>query len=140
MSNNIRNNTIIALVVHGKTPLIDNLMKQRGTFRENKVLDETVDLCVSLDANEEQLDFPVLYVSGRSGWADKEVDGPRENLNPLLDMIVEHVEPAKLDKTKPFAMLSTLLYADSFLGRSLVGRIAQGTAKANQAIKAINLK
>ena len=43
------------------------------------------------------------------------------------------------DKTKPFAMLSTLLYADSFLGRSLVGRIAQGTAKANQQIKAINL-
>ena len=94
---------------------------------------------VSLDANEEQLDFPVLYASGRSGWADKEVDGPRENLNPLLDMIVNHVKPAELDKTKPFAMLSTLLYADSFLGRSLVGRITQGTAKANQSIKAINL-
>ena len=89
---------------------------------------------MSLDANEEQLDFPVLYASGRSGWADTEVDGPRTNLNPLLDLIVEHVKPAQLDRTKPFAMLSTLLYADSFLGRSLVGRIAQGTAKANQAI------
>ena len=55
-------------------------------------------------------------------------------------MVISHVEPAKLDKTKPFAMLSTLLYADSFLGRSLVGRISQGTAKANQRIKAINLK
>jgi GTP-binding protein len=108
--------------------------------RANEVLDETFDLFVSLDANEEQLDFPVLYASGRSGWASKEVDGPRENLHPLLDLIIEHVEPAKLDKTKPFAMLSTLLYADSFLGRSLVGRISQGTAKANQPIKAINLK
>ena len=49
------------------------------------------------------------------------------------------MKPKKLDKTKPFAMLSTLLYADSFLGRSLVGKIAQGTAKANQSIKAINL-
>ena len=49
------------------------------------------------------------------------------------------MKPADLDKTKPFAMLSTLLYADSFLGRSLIGRIAQGTAKANQQIKAINL-
>jgi GTP-binding protein len=243
MSNNIRNITIIAHVDHGKTTMIDNLMKQSGSFRENEVvderlmdsgelekergitilakpasidwqgsriniidtpghrdfaaevervlsmadgalllidsaegvmpqtkfvlakalkqglkpivvinkldktdqranevLDETFDLFVSLDANEEQLDFPVLYASGRSGWASKEVDGPRENLHPLLDLIIEHVNPEKLDKTKPFAMLSTLLYADSFLGRSLVGKISQGTAKANQQIKAIDLK
>jgi GTP-binding protein len=242
MSNNIRNITIIAHVDHGKTTMIDNLMKQSGSFRDNEVvderlmdsgelekergitilakpasinwqdsrvniidtpghrdfaaevervlsmadgalllidsaegvmpqtkfvlakalkqglkpivvinkldkadqranevLDETFDLFVSLDANEEQLDFPVLYASGRSGWASKEVDGPRENLHPLLDLIIKHVKPAELDKTKPFAMLSTLLYADSFLGRSLVGRISQGTAKANQPIKAINL-
>ena len=63
-----------------------------------------------------------------------------QNLNPLLDLIIDHVKPAELDKTKPFAMLSTLLYADSFLGRSLVGKISQGTAKANQKIKAINLQ
>ena len=243
MKNNIRNITIIAHVDHGKTTMIDTLMKQSGSFRENEVvderlmdsgelekergitilakpasinwkdsriniidtpghrdfaaevervlsmadgalllidsaegvmpqtkfvlakalkqglrpiviinkldkadqradevLDETFDLFVSLDANEEQLDFPVMYASGRSGWASKEVDGPRENLHPLLDLIIEHVKPAELDKTKPFAMLSTLLYADSFLGRSLVGKISQGTAKANQPIKAINLK
>ncbi len=107
--------------------------------RANEVLDETFDLFVSLDANEEQLDFPVIYASGRSGWASNEIDGPRENLHPLLDLVIKHVQPAKFDKTKPFAMLSTLLYADSFLGRSLVGRISQGTAKANQQIKAINL-
>ncbi len=108
--------------------------------RANEVLDETFDLFVNLDANEEQLDFPVLYASGRSGWADKEVNGPRKNLNPLLDLIISHVKPAKSVRDKPFAMLSTLLYADSFLGRSLVGKISQGTAKANQQIKAINLK
>ena len=55
-------------------------------------------------------------------------------------MIIEHVKPADFDKTKPFAMLSTLLYADTFLGRSLVGRISQGTAKANQRVKAISLQ
>jgi len=108
--------------------------------RAEEVLDETFDLFVSLDANEEQLDFPVLYASGRSGWASKEVDGPRENLHPLLDLILEHVQPDELDNNKPFAMLSTLLYADSFLGRSLVGKISQGSAKANQKIKAINLQ
>ena len=242
MTTSIRNITIIAHVDHGKTTLIDNLMKQSGSFRENEVVDErlmdsgelekergitilakpasinwkdsriniidtpghrdfaaevervlsmadgalllidsaegvmpqtkfvlakalkqglkpivvinkldkadqradevlneTFDLFVSLDANEEQLDFPVIYASGRSGWASKEIDGPRENLNPLLDLVIDHVKPAEFDKTKPFAMLSTLLYADSFLGRSLVGRISQGTAKANQQIKAINL-
>ncbi len=242
MINTIRNITIIAHVDHGKTTLIDNLMKQSGSFRENEVVDErlmdsgelekergitilakpasinwkdsriniidtpghrdfaaevervlsmadgalllidsaegvmpqtkfvlakalkqglkpivvinkldkadqradevlneTFDLFVSLDANEEQLDFPVIYASGRSGWASSEIDGPRENLNPLLDLVIDHVKPAEFDKSKPFAMLSTLLYADSFLGRSLVGRISQGTAKANQQIKAINL-
>jgi GTP-binding protein len=124
----------------GLKPIVVINKLDKADQRANEVLDETFDLFVSLDANEEQLDFPVLYASGRSGWADKEVDGPRENLHPLLDLIMDHVKPAELDKTKPFAMLSTLLYADSFLGRSLVGRISQGTAKANQPIKAINLK
>jgi GTP-binding protein len=124
----------------GLKPIVVINKLDKADQRANEVLDETFDLFVSLDANEEQLDFPVLYASGRSGWASKEVDGPRENLHPLLDLIIDHVKPAELDKTKPFAMLSTLLYADSFLGRSLVGRISQGTAKANQQIKAINLK
>jgi len=124
----------------GLKPIVVINKLDKADQRANEVLDETFDLFVSLDANEEQLDFPVLYASGRSGWASKEVDGPRENLHPLLDLIMDHVKPASLDKTKPFAMLSTLLYADSFLGRSLVGRISQGTAKANQQIKAINLQ
>jgi len=124
----------------GLRPIVIINKLDKADQRANEVLDETFDLFVSLDASEEQLDFPVLYASGRSGWASKEVDGPRENLHPLLDLILEHVNPDNLDKTKPFAMLSTLLYADSFLGRSLVGKISQGTAKANQPIKAINLK
>ncbi|MDB9983521.1 translational GTPase TypA, partial [Candidatus Pelagibacter sp.] len=124
----------------GLRPIVIINKLDKADQRADEVLDETFDLFVSLDANEEQLDFPVLYASGRSGWASKEVDGPRENLHPLLDLILEHVNPDDLDKTKPFAMLSTLLYADSFLGRSLVGKISQGTAKANQPIKAINLK
>jgi GTP-binding protein len=124
----------------GLKPIVIINKLDKADQRANEVLDETFDLFVSLDANEDQLDFPVLYASGRSGWASKEIDGPRENLHPLLDLIIDHVKPAALDKSKPFAMLSTLLYADSFLGRSLVGRINQGTAKANQQIKAINLK
>ncbi len=124
----------------GLKPIVVINKLDKPDQRANEVLDETFDLFVSLDANEDQLDFPVLYASGRSGWASKEIDGTREDLQPLLNLIIEHVKPSSFNKTKPFAMLSTLLYADSFLGRSLVGRIAQGTAKANQQIKAINLK
>ncbi len=123
----------------GLKPIVVINKLDKSDQRANEVLNETFDLFVSLDANEEQLDFPVIYASGRSGWADKEVDGPKENLNPLLDQIIDHVKPKKLDKSKPFAMLSTLLYSDNFLGRSLVGKINQGTAKANQSIKAIDL-
>ncbi len=124
----------------GLQPIVVINKLDKADQRANEVLDETFDLFVSLDANEKQLDFPVLYASGRLGWADKEENGPKKNLSPLLDQIIEHVKPEEFDKSKPFAMLSTLLYADNFLGRSLVGKIAQGTAKANQAIKAINLR
>ncbi len=124
----------------GLKPIVIINKLDKSDQRASEVLDETFDLFVNLEANEEQLDFPVLYASGRSGWAQTEIDGPRKNLNPLLDLIIEKVKPASLDKNKPFAMLSTLLYADSFLGRSLIGKIAQGTAKANQQIKAIDLK
>jgi GTP-binding protein len=123
----------------GLKPIVIINKLDKTDQRANEVLDETFDLFVSLDANDEQLDFPVLYASGRSGWASKEIDGPRENLHSLLDLIISHVKPPKLNIDKPFAMLSTLLYADSFLGRSLVGKISQGTAKANQKIKAIDL-
>ena len=123
----------------GLKPIVIINKLDKTDQRANEVLDETFDLFVSLDANEDQLDFPVLYASGRSGWASKEIDGPRENLNPLLDLILNHVNPPKFENAKPFAMLSTLLYADNFLGRSLIGRISQGTAKANQQIKAIDL-
>ena len=124
----------------GLKPIVIINKMDKSDQRASEVLNETFDLFVSLDANEEQLDFPVLYASGRSGWASKEINETSENLHSLLDLIIEKVNPAPLDKTKPFAMLSTLLYADSFLGRSLIGKIAQGTAKANQKIKAINLK
>ena len=77
----------------GLKPIVVINKLDKADQRANEVLDETFDLFVSLDANEEQLDFPVLYASGRSGWADHEVDGPRENLNPLLDLIVDHVKP-----------------------------------------------
>ena len=86
----------------GLKPIVIINKMDKSDQRASEVLNETFDLFVSLDANEEQLDFPVLYASGRSGWASKEVDGARENLHPLLDLIIEKVNPASLDKTKTF--------------------------------------
>ena len=102
----------------GLKPIVVINKLDKSDQRADEVLNETFDLFVSLDANEDQLDFPVLYASGRSGWASKDIDGPRENLNPLLDLVLDHVKPSQFDRSKPFAMLSTLLYADNFLGRS----------------------
>ena len=81
----------------GLKPIVIINKLDKADQRANEVLDETFDLFVSLDANEEQLDFPVLYASGRSGWATKDIDGPRENLNPLLDTVLEKVQPKKYD-------------------------------------------
>ena len=243
MSENIRNIAIIAHVDHGKTTLIDNIMKQSGAFRENQSIDERLmdsgdlekergitilakptsitwkntriniidtpghadfggevervlgmadgvilltdaaegpmpqtkfvlgkalkqglkpivvinkidrndgrpeevvnevfDLFVALDANDDQLDFPILYASGRDGWCTKELNDPRENLHPLLDLVLDYVLPPKVELNKPFAMLATLLDSDPFLGRCLVGRVEQGSANVNSIVHAINLE
>ena len=100
---------------------------------------EVFDLFDSLGANEEQLDFPVLYASGRSGWADKTLNGERKNLDALFDLVISHVpEPSQVIMCKkPFKMLATTLGGDSFLGRILTGRVEAGVLKAGQSLRAI---
>lgn len=123
----------------GLRPIVIVNKVDRPDSRAEEVVDEVFDLFVSLDANDEQLDFPILYASGRDGWCAKELDDPRENLHPLLDLILEHVPAPKVEEGKPFAMLATLLDSDPFLGRCLTGRVLHGSAKVNDAVKALNL-
>ena len=106
----------------------------------DRALDEVFDLFVALDADEGQLDFPVLYASGRNGWADLTLDGPRESLAPLFETVMKHVPaPAQIGREgEPFAMLATTLEADAFLGRLLTGRIEQGAVSPGDAIRAIS--
>ena len=126
-------------LAQGLKPIVIINKIDRKDSRPKEVIDEVFDLFVALGASDEQLDFPILYASGRDGWAVKELEDPKENLHSLLNLILEHVPAPKVEMDKPFAMLSTLLYADSFLGRCLVGRVGQGTARINQNVKAINL-
>ena len=123
----------------GLRPIVIINKIDRSDGRPEEVVDEVFDLFVALDANEEQLDFPILYASGRDGWCVEELDDPRENLHPLLDRIVAHVGAPVVDADAPFAMLATLLDSDPYLGRCLVGRVVQGTATVNAQVRAIDL-
>ena len=106
----------------------------------DRAIDEVFDLFAALDASDEQLDFPSMYASGRAGWCDAELDGPRKDLSALFDLIVDHVPtPAQITrKAEPFQMLATTLSADPFIGRILTGRVEAGTLKAGDTVKALS--
>ena len=123
----------------GLKPIVIINKVDRPDGRPEEVVDEVFDLFVALDANEEQLDFPILYASGRDGWCAETLDDARENLAPLMDLVIRHVPEPQVDKDAPFAMLSTLLDSDLYLGRCLTGRVMQGTAKVNEPVHAVNL-
>ena len=126
-------------LAQGLRPIVVINKVDRPDGRPDEVIDEVFDLFVSLDASPEQLDFPILYASGRDGWCATELDDARDNLHPLLDIILAHVPPPMVEPDKSFAMLATLLDSDPYIGRCLTGRVLQGKATLNAAVKAINL-
>jgi len=123
----------------GLRPIVIINKIDRSDSRPEAVVDEVFDLFVALDANDEQLDFPILYASGRDGWCVEDLGDERVNLNPLLDRILAHVPKPDVDASKPFAMLATLLDSDPYLGRCLTGRVIQGSAQVNTNVRALNL-
>lgn len=123
----------------GLRPMVLINKVDRADARPDDVINEVFDLFVSLDATEEQLDFPILYASGRDGWAAASLDAPRENLHPLLDLILSHVPEPDVTKDGAFTMLATMLDSDPYLGRCLTGRINSGNAKVNMSVKSIGL-
>jgi len=126
-------------LMQGLKPIVIINKIDRKDGRPEEVVDEVFDLFVALDANDEQLDFPILYASGRDGWCIKELNETRENLYPLLNLVLEYVSPPVVELDKPFAMLVTLLDSDPFLGRCLVGRVEQGFVDVNANVQTVNL-
>ncbi len=122
----------------GLRPIVLVNKIDRPDARAHQVHDEIFDLFASLDATEEQLDFPTLFASGRQGWATMDIDGPRENLNPLFELIRDHVPPPSVDEAGTFAMLATTLEANPYLGRLLTGRIQSGKVRQNMQVKALS--
>jgi len=122
----------------GLKPIVVVNKIDRPDGRHSEVLDEVFDLFVSLDANDEQLDFPVLYASGRDGYASDDPDAREGSLEPLFQKIVDHVSEPGLDKSGKFTFLATLLDRDPFMGRILTGRVQSGALKVNDPIHAID--
>ena len=124
----------------GLKPIVIINKIDRSDARPDEVLNEIFDLFVALNANEQQLDFPVLYAVGRDGWCVRDLEkDPRKDLSPLFDLILEHVSPPNFDVNAPFSMLATLLDRSPYFGRMLTGRIYSGKAKNMMNFKAINL-
>ena len=122
----------------GLKPIVVVNKVDRPDERIQEVLDEVFDLFVSLDASDEQCDFPVLYASGRNGYANEDPNLREGTLTPLFAKIVEHVPPPAADVDGPFKFLVTLLDRDNFLGRILTGKVQSGTVKVNSPIHALD--
>ena len=124
-------------LARGIRPIVLVNKVDRQDARPHEVHDEIFDLFANLGANDEQLDFPMLFASGRQGWADESMDGPRQNLDAMFDLIVRHVPAPTVLPDAPFAMNASILEYDNFLGRILTGRIEQGTARMNMPVKVL---
>ncbi|KJW03188.1 GTP-binding protein TypA/BipA [Rickettsia endosymbiont of Ixodes pacificus] len=129
----------------GLKPIVVINKIDRDDQRIKEVIDEVFELFVALEANNDQLDFPIVYASGRAGRASLNFDdkiNPLDNLAddlaPLFDLIVTHVPTPAADDKAPFSMLVTTREYNSFFGRVLTGRVQSGTVKINQNVKVLN--
>ena len=120
----------------GLRPIVALNKIDKPERRPDAVVDEVFDLFANLDATDEQLDFPILYGSAKNGWMATDYEAPADNMDALFDLVVNHVPEPKVEDG-PFRLLSTTISADPFLGRILTGRVAAGSVKPNQQIKAL---
>jgi GTP-binding protein len=123
----------------GLPPIVVINKIDRGDARPQEVLNEIYDLFIDLDATEEQIEFPVLYTSGRAGTASSDLDVPGQDLQPLFDAIVDHVPPPRGNPDAPFQMLVSNLDASDYLGRIAIGRIFNGRVKINDPVIVMKL-
>lgn len=121
----------------GLRPIVAINKIDKDEERHEEVINEVFDLFAALDADNDQLDFPILYGSAKQGWMALKPEGPKDDMAQLLELVVKHV-PEPVVEDGPFRMLSTTIEANPYLGRILTGRIRSGTVKPNQSIKALN--
>ncbi|MFC1480565.1 GTP-binding protein, partial [Candidatus Omnitrophota bacterium] len=125
-----------SLELHLKPILVVNKL-DRSHARPHEVADMTFDLFCELNATDEQLDFPIVYASGKDGHATLDLDEPSDSVKPLLETILHRVLPPVADPDMPFQMLVTMLDYDSYVGIIAVGRIFHGEVKIGDAISVV---
>ncbi len=131
---------LMKALAQGLRPIVVINKVDRPDSRVDEVVNEVFDLFVALEANDAQLDFPIIYASGRNGWAVKDLaDTKRDDLHVIMEEVVRYVEAPDADPDAQFAMLTTLIESDNFLGRILTGKIESGTAKVGMPVKALRL-
>jgi GTP-binding protein len=123
----------------GLPPVVVINKIDRSDARPRDVLNEVYDLFIDLDATEEQIEFPVLYTSGRAGTASPSLEEPGENLRPLFDAILSHVPPPRGDAAAPLQMLVSNLDSSDYLGRIAIGRIFNGRVRLNDPIVVLKI-
>jgi GTP-binding protein len=121
----------------GLKPIVCVNKVDKADARVTEVVNECFDLFAALDATDEQLDFPIIYGSAKQAWMANSADGPKENMAPLFDLVLRHVEPPKVG-AGGFRMLGTLLEANPYLGRVITGRIFAGSVKSNAPVKVLD--
>lgn len=122
-----------SLELHLKPILVVNKI-DRPNARPQEVVDMTFDLFCELNATEEQLDFPIVFASGREGISTMDLDEPAKDLKPLFDTVLHRVLPPVADPDLPFQMQVTMLEYDSYVGRICVGRILHGKVSVGDPI------
>ena len=120
----------------GLRPIVAVNKIDKPERRPDEVIDEVFDLFDALGADDDQLDFPILYGSAKNGWMSTQYEEERSDMNELFDLVVQHVPEPKVEEG-PFRMLATTIGADNFLGRILTGRVSSGTVKPNQTVKVL---
>ncbi|HEF8783219.1 MULTISPECIES: ribosome-dependent GTPase TypA [Providencia] len=123
---------------HGLRPIVVINKVDRPGARPDWVVDQVFDLFVNLGATDEQLDFPIVYASALNGIAGLDHTDMAEDMTPLYEAIVEHVEPPKVDLEGPFQMQVSQLDYNSYLGVIGIGRIKRGIVKPNQQVTVID--
>jgi GTP-binding protein len=121
----------------GLRPIVAINKIDKPERRPDEVVNDVFDLFANLDANDEQLDFPILYGSAKNGWMDRQFDAPASNMDALFQLVIDHVPVPKVGDG-PFRFLATTISADPFLGRILTGRILSGSVKPNQSVKVLS--
>lgn len=127
-----------ALELHLKPILVVNKI-DRPNARPHEVSDMTFDLFCELNATDEQLDFPIVFASGKEGVAKLDLEDEGKDMKPLLDTILHRVLPPVADPDKPFQMLITMLDYDSYIGRISIGRIVHGKIKTGEQMALVKI-